>query len=108
MASTVYQRFRRDVGLDADDTTTLPDSDIDDLIAEAGETYTAAAAKAAYARVLYLQGKLATSSEEVDYTQNESQERAGQKFEHYRRLLKFWEEQLAAVGGGKHAIFEVY
>lgn len=107
MASSIYQRFRRDVGLDPDDTTTLPNAEIDDLLAEAGETYTGVAATA-YGRVLYLRGKLASASEEVDYTQNESQEKASQKFAHWERLLAFWEKQLAAAGGGLPALFEVY
>jgi hypothetical protein len=108
MASTIYQRFRRDVGLAADDIAGLPDEDIDDLLEEAGESYTAAAAKAAYARVLYLQGKLAAASEEVDYVENESEEDASDRFEHYLKLLTRWEKKLDDVAGVNVAIFEVY
>lgn len=110
MSTTTYQRFRRDVGLDPDDTTTLPDTDIDDLIEEAGELYTGAAATA-YGRVLYLRGKLAGASSEVDYRQNESQESASQRYGNLEKLLAFWEarvdETAAGAGIGAAGVFTV-
>lgn len=107
MATTAIQRLRRDVGLALDDTASLSNADAQDLLDEAAEVYSGAAADA-YARILYLRGKLASSSEEVDYTQNESRESAGQKFGHLERLLQFWESELANAGGVGAAIFKVY
>lgn len=98
--TTVYQRFRRDMGLAEDDTASLSDPAIDALLEEAGETYTGTATISAYARVLYLRGKLSSASSEVDYTQNESQEKASQRFDHWRDLLAFWEGRLVVAGPG--------
>lgn len=110
MTTTAYQRFRRDVlgPDDADDTATVSDAAIDDLIEEAGDTYTGAAATA-YSRVLYLRGKLAEMSDEVNYTQNETREEAEARFRHYQELLAYWEtrtdQDAAGAGIGAATVF---
>lgn len=110
MTTTAYQRFRRDVGLDEDDTASLSDPAIDNLIEEAGELYSGAAANS-YGRVLYLRGRLASASTEVSYRQNESQESASDRFDHWRALLEYWEartDQAAAGAGiGAAAVFDL-
>lgn len=107
MPTTAIQRLREDVGFDKDDTTSFSDPDAQDVLDEAAEEYSGKAANA-YARVLKLRRLLAPKAEETDYVQNESQEKAGQKFAHWQRLLEFWEKQLAAAGGGLPAVFKVY
>lgn len=87
-------RLRRDTGTDE---TSLPDEDIPDLYAEAGESYANELAQEAYVRVLVLRGLLASSAPLTDYTQNNSQESASDVFDHTQELLSYWEQQLATA-----------
>jgi hypothetical protein len=104
--STATQRLQRDVGATEE---TLPTVTAQAYLDEAAESYAAGSTAAlAYARVLALQGFLASAADEVDYVQNESQEKASQKFENWRRLLLYWQGQVTASGGVSPAIFEVY
>jgi hypothetical protein len=97
-------RLRRDVGADS---SILPDSEVDDTYIEAGESYAAGSAQEAYARVLVLQGILASSAKLTMYQANNSMERASDVFDHVTKLLEYWQGQLMvgrrAVGGGLRA-----
>jgi hypothetical protein len=98
------QRLRLDLGLAATDTTNLPDATIDALYVEAGETYTDAASLLAATRVIYLSRLLVQAAAEVDYTQNNTTERASQRFAHLKELLGYWQQRLdeavVATSGG--------
>lgn len=85
-------RLRRDVGADS---TSLPDADADDIFDEAGEKYTDSATAASYARVLAIQGILASSSRLTTYRQNESTENLSDVFKHLTQLLSIWEAKTA-------------
>lgn len=85
-------RLRRDVGANED---SLPDYDADDIFVEAAEVYSNATTAAAYARVLAIQGLLASSARLVSYRQNQSSEDASDVFEHLSRLLKLWQDETA-------------
>lgn len=101
MATSAADRLRRDVGATA---STLSDDDATDLFDEAGETYTDTATAAAYARVLAIQGILASSAKLTSYKQNESSEELSDVFKHLKDLLKLWEDKvsdaIAATGSG--------
>lgn len=92
MAVTQAQidRLRRDTGTDE---TSLPDSDVQDVFDEAGESYTDAATIAAYTRVLTIQGLLSSSAKLATYRQNESTENLSDIFKHLKDLLKVWEDK---------------
>lgn len=98
------QRLRLDLGLAADDTTSLPDATIDDIFTEAGESYTEAASLTAYTRVITLDRLLMQAANEVDYTENNSTERASQRHTHLTREREKWQGKLdaavKAAGGG--------
>lgn len=95
MASLLeQQRLRLDVGLAADDTTSLPDATIDAVFVEAGENYTDAASLVASTRVIVLRRLRASASSAVDYQQNNSSEKASQRFAHLTTLLKEWQGKL--------------
>lgn len=95
-------RLRRDVGANS---TALSDADADALFEEAGETYGDAASAYAYARVLALQGILASSAKLTSYKQNESSENLSDIFKHLKELLKVWEDKTtdAVAAGGSGA-----
>lgn len=95
-------RLRRDVGANS---TALSDADADALFEEAGETYSDTASAYAYARVLALQGILASSAKLTSYKQNESSESLSDVFKHLKELLKVWEDKTtdAVAAGGSGA-----
>ncbi len=104
--SIATERLQRDVG--ATEATLSTDA-AQAYLDEAAESYTAGSTAAlAYARVLALQAFLAAAAEEVDYVQNESQEKASQKFAQWKSLLAYWQKQVTAGGGTPAALFEVY
>jgi hypothetical protein len=95
MASeTERQRLRLDVGLAASDTTSLSDATIDAIFVEAGETYTDATSLLAATRVIVLRRLRAQSASAVDYTQNNSTEKASQRFQQLGELLAEWQGKL--------------
>lgn len=88
---TERTRLRADIGANV---TSLPDDDADDIFTEAGEVYTDANSIAAYTRVLAIRRLLASSARLTDYTQNQSQEKQSQVFDHLKALLAFWQNEL--------------
>lgn len=96
---TDYQRLRMDLGLQPDDESQIDNDQAELLFVRAGETYTDAASAATYTRVLAIRGLLVQAANEVDYTQNESSEKASQRFAHLSKLLDLWRGELAAVVG---------
>lgn len=99
--STATERLQRDVGADE---TSLPTATAQALLDEAAESYSNATVAAAYARVLAIQGLLASSAKLTSYRQNESQESSSDVFEHLSALLKLWqgkvEDALKSTGSG--------
>ena len=93
--STATERLRLDLGLAADDTTTLPDLEATDIFSEAGETYTDAASIKASSRVIALYRLMAQAATVTNYTQNASREESGTIFANYARLLALWQGHLA-------------
>lgn len=109
MATTAEQRLQRDVGATE---ASLSTADATALLEEAAETYTNATAAAAYARVLAIQGILASSAKLTSYKQNNSSEQASDVFKNLSALLTLWEAKteaalLAAGGAGTEAFFTV-
>lgn len=98
------QRLRLDVGLAADDLVSLPNLIADDVYGEAEESYTDAASVTAYARVITLDRLLMQAANEVDYTENNSSERASQRYTQLSKERDKWQGRLdtavAAAGGG--------
>lgn len=100
MAETVdYQRLRMDLGLQPNDESQLDNGQAELLFVRAGEAYTDSASIAAYTRVLAIRGLLIQAANEVDYTQNESSEKASQRFAHLSKLLDLWRKELDVVVG---------
>lgn len=88
----LHDRVRRDVGADA---ASLPDASIDAVYLEAAEQIPSAGpAQDALVRVILLRGMLADASRLTDYTQNESQDKRSQVFQHLTQLLEYWEDTL--------------
>ncbi len=106
MATTATQRLQRDVGANE---TSLPTADAQDLLDEAQETYGDTVAALAYARVLTIQGILASAAKLTSYKQNNSSESASDVFKHLSDLLKLWVGKtpaaLAGDAGGDMTFF---
>lgn len=100
--ATERSRLRDDIGANS---TTLGDSEADDIYTEAGETYTDTASLYAYARVIAIRRLLASSAKLTSYRQNESQESASDVFKHLKELLSYWQDELtgavALASGGR-------
>lgn len=88
------QRLRLDLGLEADDEYSLPAASIDQIFEEAAESYTSAASIHAYARVIAIRRLRMQAAAQVDYTQNNSTERASQRFAHLEKILAEWQAEL--------------
>ena len=88
---TERTRLRSDIGATV---TSLSDDDADAIFTEAGEKYTDADSITAYTRVLAIRRLLASSAKLTDYTQNQSQEKQSQVFDHLQKLLAFWRGEL--------------
>lgn len=98
MATVVdQQRLRMDLGLQPDDTASMSDAVIDAIFVEAGEYYTDPASAAAATRVLSLRRLLMQAANEVDYTKNNSTEKASQRYDHLTKELARWEDILSYV-----------
>jgi hypothetical protein len=116
VALTNYQILRIDVGLATDDTASLPDEQAQANMDRAALLYpdplNPAGAQDAYTRVITIEQLYAKAVTSTDYTQNNSQEKASQLFDHYKALLDMWKGKLSncvagiAAGGGS-ALFEV-
>jgi hypothetical protein len=88
------QRLRVDVGFAPDDIVGLPDAQIEDAYERAGVIYTDTASVNASARVIVLEQLYAAAVTSTDYTQNSTQEKASQLFDHYGKLLDKWNAAL--------------
>src|SRR5690606_23593749 len=96
------QRLRLDIGLAANDLASLDEGDAQDILDEAGESYTDAASIHAASRVIALRRLRAQAASAVDYQQNNSSEKASQRFAHLTALLNEWQGKLdEAVSGGR-------
>lgn len=111
-----YQWLRVSVGLAPDDIVTLPDAQAEANFTRAAVVYpdpsSPMGAQDAYTVVITLEQMYAKAVTQVDYTQNNSQEKASQLFDHYKALLDMWKGKVndAIAGGGSGggtAIFEV-
>lgn len=102
------QRLRLDLGLNAMDVGSLSDADADAIFIEAGELYTSSLSILATTRIIAIQRLLVQSAVEVDYTENNSTEKASQRFDHLRAILTLWKERLTeavVLGQGSAARF---
>ena len=88
------QRLRVDVGFKPDDIVSLPDEQIDDAYERAGAIYTDTTSVNAAARVLVLEQLYAQAARRIDYTQNATQNKSSQVFDHYGQLLERWNKAL--------------
>lgn len=98
---TERERLRADIGANI---TSLPDEDADDIFTEAGEVYTDSGSISAYTRVLAIRRLLASSARLTDYTQNASQEKQSQVFDHLKQLLSFWQGELDTAVSASSAV----
>jgi hypothetical protein len=88
---TQKTRLRADLGL-------AVDADVDDLFEEAEETHTAGTALAyKLARLIGIDRLLISAAREVDYVQNESQEKASQRFAQLKQLRALWAADYTAA-----------
>jgi len=87
---TERERLRLDLGFAKDDILSLPDVTIDDVFAEAGERYEDPASATVATRVISLRRLLIQAANEVDYTQNNTSEKASQRYDHLNRELSRW------------------
>jgi len=85
------QRLRMDLGFAAGDTASLSDNTIDAIFLEAGERFTDPASILISTRVISLRRMVMQAANEVDYTQNNSSEKASQRYDHLIRELRRWE-----------------
>jgi len=93
-SATEQQRLRMDLGLAATDTTSLADATIDAIFSEVAESYTDAASLLAATRVIAIRRLRAQAASAVDYQQNNSSEKASQRFAHLGALLSEWQAAL--------------
>lgn len=91
------QRLRMDLGLAPDDTTSLSAATIDAIFVEAGETYTDAAGIKAATRVIAINRLLIQAANDVDYTQNNTTEKASQRYAMLEKELLKWQKRLDEV-----------
>jgi hypothetical protein len=88
------QRLRMDVGFLADDVLSLPDAAVDAIFVEAGERFSDPASIEISTRVITLRRMVMQAANEVDYTQNNTTEKASQRYDHLVRELRRWENLL--------------
>ena len=95
MATTQQQqRLRLDLGLAADDTTSLANVTIDDIFTEAGEAYADISSQTAYTRIITLDRMLMQAASSVDYDQNNSSEKASQRYTQLSKERDKWTARL--------------
>lgn len=101
---TDYQRLRLDLGLDIDDQVALSDAKAELIFDEVGESYTDATSIKAASRVLAIERLLMQATADVDYVQNNTQERASQRYAMLEKELLKWQAKLddavVATGSG--------
>lgn len=94
-------RLRADLGL-------AIDADVDDLFEEAEESYTAGSSLAyKSARLIGIDRLLIQAAKEVDYQQNESQEKASQRFAQLKALRALWVDDFTSAATGAKASMRV-
>jgi hypothetical protein len=91
------QRLRLDLGLAADDEDGLSDATIDALFVEVEETYTDSSSIIAATRVTYISRLMMQAAADVDYTQNNTQEKSSQRYAHLAKELAKWQARLDAA-----------
>lgn len=103
MATLVeQQRLRLDLGLAADDETTLSNDAIDAIFDEAGETYTDSSSLLASTRVIAIDRMLMQAANDVDYTQNQTSEKASQRYAMLTKERDKWQARLdVAIDAGR-------
>lgn len=100
--TTDYQRLRLDLGLDLYDQVALSDAMAALIFDEVEEGYTDATSIKAASRVLAINRLMMQAASDVDYTQNNTQEKASQRYAHLAKELEKWQKKLddAVAGAG--------
>lgn len=101
------ERLRMDMGLQKDDIVSLPDEVIDDIFLQAGENFEDETVIAINARIITIRRLLMQAANEVDYTQNNTSEKASQRYKHLAGELERWTDMLdiaLAVSGQASAV----
>jgi len=94
-----------DLGFDPADIVSLSDALADAIFVEAGETWTDPTSVMYGTRVISIRRLLMQAVVEVDYQQNNTSEKASQRYDHLAKELLRWEdlllgaENLAAESG---------
>lgn len=91
---TERQRLRMDLGFQPNDIASLPDAIIDDMFDEAAQFYSDPASIAVSVRVTALRRLTMQAANEVDYTKNNTSEKASQRYDHLVKELARWEDLL--------------
>jgi hypothetical protein len=100
--------LRLDLGFAADDTESLTDEVADALFVEAGEMWSDTLSILAGTRVIQISRMMIQAAADVDYTQNNTTEKASQRYEHLKEELAKWQRRLDDVivlGQGSSARF---
>lgn len=100
MSDPIYndvQRVRMNCGFAPNDSAGLPNDQIQDALNRAAARYDDPASVQAAATVIVLEQLYASAVTATDYTQNATQEKASQRFDHYGKLLDKWNKALQAA-----------
>ena len=90
------QRFRFSVGFVRDDTTSMPDDEVDEYYDEAEEKYPDNTDSAdAAAHIIYFEGLFADAAKLATYKKNQTTENVSDIFTHIQILLDRWDKKLA-------------
>lgn len=92
-----YQRLRMALGLRPDDESQIDNDQAELIFVQAGETYTDAAGITVYTRVLALDSLLMQAANDVDYTQNNTTEKASQRYAMLSKERDKWQKRLEEV-----------
>lgn len=92
---TERERLRMDLGFQPNDIVSLPDAIIDAIFIEAGELYEDPASALIATRVISLRRLVMQAANEVDYTKNNTTEKASQRYDHLTKEYDRWFRLLA-------------
>lgn len=93
LLDTDYTRLRQDMGFAANDTVNFPDTEIDDIFAEAAEDYTGRLVIKAQTRVIACQRIWMDAAKRHTYQQNHTLEKMEDVAKALKEATDYWVEQ---------------
>lgn len=91
------RQLRRAVGFAPDDTVAMSQAEADALYADALAWYPGSASPLASTAIIYFEGLLANTAKMYRYRQNQTENFAGDVFEHVKYLIEYWQKKLLAA-----------